>query len=120
MKKLILICALFTIYFGSFAQTDSVRNKKGTNNYQKQNNENKNCTVKMENGKMIMTVDEKTVVIDKQMTMKNGTIVMMDGTVKTKDGKTMQLKDGECIDMSGKMIVVKNSQIQKNYNSTDK
>lgn len=126
MKKLILVCAFATIYLGSFAQNDSTRNKmnydkdnkndnqkKNTDNqYQKNDNTNKNCAYKMENGKIMMIVDGKTVVMDKEMTTKNGTIVMMDGTVKMKDGKTMKMKEGDCMDMSGKMIVVKNSQIK--------
>ena len=37
----------------------------------------------------------------------------MDGTVKMKDGKAIQMKEGDCMDMTGKMILVKNSQIKK-------
>ncbi len=45
--------------------------------------------------------------MDKNMTMKNGTMVMMDGSVKMKDGATMQMKDSDCIDMNGKMMLPK-------------
>lgn len=164
MKKLILVCALTTIYLGSFAQTDSTRkktdydmnknqdnkqnnnqnnnqdnkqnnnqnnnqdnklnnnqnnnqdnkqNKNTSKEYQKNDNTNKDCTVKMENGKMMMVVDGKTVVMDKQMTTKNGAVVMMDGTVKRKDGKTTKMRNGDCMDMSDKIIVVKNNQIKE-------
>ena len=145
MKKLILVCALATIYLGLFAQTDSTRKKtdydmnKNNNNqtnnqnnnqdnkqnkntskeYQKNDNTNTNCNIKMENGKILMLVDGKTVVMDKEMTTKNGAVVMMDGTVKRKDGKTIKMKNGECMDMSDKIIVVKNSQITEgNTNGT--
>ena len=39
-------------------------------------------------------------------------IVQLHLTVKMKGGKTMKMKEGDCMDMSGKMIVVKNSQIK--------
>jgi len=127
MKKLILVCAFTAIYFGSFAQKDSTRNKTnyGIDNKndnqkkstykqdQKNDNTNKNCAMTMTNGKMMMVVDGKTVIMDKEMTTKNGTVVMMDGTVKMKGGKTMKMKEGDCMDMSGKMIMVKNNQIKE-------
>lgn len=107
MKKKILVCAFASIYMSSFAQNNTSQEHK------KNDNTNKNCAMKMENGKMMMTMDEKTVIMDKEMTLKNGTVIMMDGTVKMKDGKAIQLKEGDCMDMTGKMILVKNSQIKK-------
>ena len=133
MKKLILVCALTIIYLGSFAQIDSTRknadydmnknknnnqdnkqNKNSSKEYQKNDNTNKDCAMTMANGKMMMVVDGKTVVMEKQMTTKNGSVVMMDGTVKTKDGITTKMKNGDCMDMSDKMIVVKNTQVKEN------
>ena len=35
--------------------------------------------------------------------MGNGTTVMTDGMCKMKDGKTMQMKEGDMMDMNGKM-----------------
>ena len=127
MKKNILVCALISTCMASFAQTnsthiktDSDKDKKYHNDqkkntdkeYQNTDKKNKACAMTMTSGKMMMVVDGKTVVMDKEMTMKNGTIVMMDGTVKTKGGQTMKMKESDCIDMSGKMIVVKNSQVK--------
>ena len=37
------------------------------------------------------------------MTMKNGTKCMTNGECKMKDGKKMMLKEGDCMEMSGKM-----------------
>jgi hypothetical protein len=51
-----------------------------------------------------MMQDGKMMAMDKDMTMKNGTMVMADGKVKMKSGKTMMLKDGYCVDMNGKVI----------------
>lgn len=57
----------------------------------------------MDGGKMMMMKDGKSMAMDKDMTMKNGTLVKMDGNVTMKDGKTMMMKDGDMIYMSGKM-----------------
>jgi hypothetical protein len=59
---------------------------------------------KLENGKMMCTKEGKTKPMEKSIRLKNGTVVMTDGTLKSKDGKTTQLKDGECVDMKGDMI----------------
>ncbi len=45
--------------------------------------------------------------MDKDMTMKNGTMVMTDGSVKMKNGKKMMMKDGQCVYMDGKMGMMK-------------
>lgn len=129
MKKVFLVCAMITMYLGSFAQNDSVGNKQGmdhnkSNDMQQNNgihneginnnnNINSDCAVKMESGKVLMTIDGKTAVLDKEMTLKNGTVVMKDGKLKMKEGKVVQLNEGDCIDNSGNMVVVKNSQIKK-------
>jgi hypothetical protein len=59
--------------------------------------------VMMKDGKMMEVKDGKTMPMDKEMTMSDGTKVMEDGTVMTKDGKKMMMKDGEHMSMDGKM-----------------
>jgi len=46
--------------------------------------------------------------MDKDMTLSNGTKVMMDGTMKSKDGKTMMMKEGDIMYMNGEMTHMKN------------
>ncbi len=36
------------------------------------------------------------------MTLKNGTIVKPDGSYQLKNGKQLHLRDGQCMDMSGR------------------
>ena len=62
----------------------------------------KDC-IMMEDGKMMTMMDSKTVAMDKDMTLVNGTTVMTHGTMKMKGGKTMMMKDGDCVYMDGKM-----------------
>jgi hypothetical protein len=109
MKKIISGCIMF-MSLGSIAQTQSPEH---ANDRKDQNRKESPCAFTMANGKMMMIVDGKTVVMDKEMTTRNGAIVRIDGTVKTGD-KTVKMKNGDCMDMSGKMIWVKNEQIKEN------
>lgn len=63
----------------------------------------KDCMM-MKDGKMYVTKDGKTTVVEKDMTMKNGTVCSANGMCTTKDGKKIALKNGECMDMEGQMI----------------
>ena len=60
--------------------------------------------VMMKDGKMMIMKDGKSMMMDKTMTMTNGTKVMADGKVMMADGKTAMMKDGEMISMEGKMM----------------
>ncbi len=57
----------------------------------------------MKEGKMVCMKDGKTMPMDKAMTMKNGTTCMTNGECTMKDGKKMMMKEGDCMDMNGKM-----------------
>lgn len=62
----------------------------------------KDCCM-MKDGKMMVIKDGKTMPMEKNMTMKNGTKCMTNGECKMKDGTKMMMKNGDCMDMSGKM-----------------
>lgn len=66
----------------------------------------KNCMM-MKDGKMMQSMDGKTMMMEKTVTLANGTMVMTDGMVKMKDGKSMKLKEGECIDENGMITKMK-------------
>jgi len=59
--------------------------------------------VMMMDGKMKMVKDGKEMPMEKEMTMGNGTKVMADGMCTKKDGTTMTMKNGDMMDMDGKM-----------------
>ncbi len=62
----------------------------------------KDCCM-MKDGKMMVMKNGKTMPMDKDMTMKNGTKCMTTGECTMKNGKKMMMKEGDCIEMSGKM-----------------
>jgi hypothetical protein len=121
MKKIVLLGAMTFACIGVFAQTEttSPKNKKNdgqttydnkqSNGQPKTKSTSKNCSYIMENGKVMKYANGKKVTMEKDMTLKNGTVLMTDGTMKMKDGKTTKMKEGECMDTSGKMMSDKKS-----------
>lgn len=59
--------------------------------------------VMMMGGQMKMVKDGKEMPMENEMTMGNGTKVMADGMCTKKDGTTMKMKNGDMMDMDGKM-----------------
>ncbi len=66
----------------------------------------KECCM-MKDGKMMVMKGGKTMPMQKDMVMKNGTKCTTNGECIMKDGKKMMMKDGDCMEMSGKMCTDK-------------
>ena len=116
MKKLILVFVIIVITASAHAQAGSVNrimSPRNIYNSQNQNLQNKPIEkshpdgVMMQNGKMVKLQNGKMTNLDNDMTMSNGTKVMSDGTYIKKDGTKMMLKEGQHIDMQGKIIFIK-------------
>lgn len=114
MKNLILAGALTAMYFGGFAQDTTMQKKSDYQQNQgtQQHKSDKACAFTLKNGKVMKMENGKSVPLDKTMTLANGNTIMTDGTVKMKDGTTMKLTEGQCLNMSGKMI--KNTEMKEN------
>jgi hypothetical protein len=103
MKKTIKILSailLFTfltagITFGQNTNTGKMHEKKHESGMVQK--------VKMKDGKMMMKKDKDWVSMDRDMTLGDGTTVMTNGTVKMKDGSTVKLMEGDCVDEDGKI-----------------
>jgi hypothetical protein len=97
-------------------QQDQNKNYQEDRNTGKQNwstdTANKDCTVMMQNGKVMAKKDGKSMLLEKDMTLNNGTVVRKDGTVKTNTGETFRMKDGDCVSKSGKMYMTKNPSVK--------
>jgi hypothetical protein len=60
--------------------------------------------IKMQDGKMVRFHDGKEIGgMDRETTLHNGSKVTMKGKLRTKDGKEMQLQEGQMVMMDGKM-----------------
>ena len=56
----------------------------------------------MKNGKMFHNMNGKEMMMQNQMTMRNGTVMNADGSFQLKNGKQRHLSNGQCMDMNGK------------------
>ncbi|MEP7252966.1 MAG: DUF6799 domain-containing protein [Ginsengibacter sp.] len=65
----------------------------------------------MKKGKMIAIKNGQTKLLDKNITLSNGSIVMANGTVKMKDGKTKVLKEGDYISVDGKTGIIRHGKV---------
>ena len=130
MNKILLTLTAIAITACSYAQVDSAQNKmnppqnnrnddgmiqnRDLNNNQIQNEQRNQADmshpdgVMMQDGKMIIVKDGRMVTLKNDMTMDNGMIVMSNGSYMKKGGTKMMFKEGEHMDMSGKMIPMKN------------
>ena len=72
----------------------------------------KDCCM-MKDGKMMVMKNGKTMPMEKDMVMTNGTTCMTNGECIMKDGKKMQMKNGDCMEMSGKMCTNKMKMMDK-------
>jgi hypothetical protein len=57
----------------------------------------------MQGGKMMDMKDGKTMPMEHNMTMMNGTTCLTNGECTMKDGKKIMMKEGDCMDMNGMM-----------------
>ena len=103
MKKIFVFLFISLLGTGAFAQNDKKIDKMDK---MKSEKTMKDC-VMMKDGKMMVMKNGKTMEMDKDMAMSNGTMVMKDGTVKMKDGKTMMMKNGDHMYMNGKIDKMK-------------
>ncbi len=95
-------CLGFALCQPAFAQTD----KKGEPSQaagQEAHIERQNDHITVGGGKVMVVKDDKSEVLDKEMTLTNGMKVMPNGMVMMKDGKTMKLREDDIIMMDGKV-----------------
>src|SRR3954471_2410505 len=79
----------------------------------------KKYCAKKKDGKI--TVMHEGSALKSDATLDNGTMVKTDGTVIKKDGSKVMLKEGECVNMEGKIVMEKSKNMDKNmYKNTDK
>ena len=103
------LLAAFFCTAATFAQDTSTANHKMHSGKMKMM---KDC-VMMEDGKMMVMKGGKTMAMEQDMTMTNGTVVMSDGSLKMQDGTTKKLNNGDCVYMDGKVVNAKKGMHKK-------
>jgi hypothetical protein len=112
MKKLILIAFSTVFTINIIAENASIIFNENVNI----EGRNKYCA-EVKDGKLTMMHQEKVMVAE--VTLENGTRITPDANVIKKDGTKMTLKAGECVDMEGNMVElkdkIKKEESDKNY-----
>lgn len=109
MKKILVLFIATSLSYGAFAQATSNKNQDKMMTESK-DMMNKNF-VMMKDDKMMVCKNGETMPMTKEIKLKNSTTVMPDGSVKTKEGKTIQMKNGEAMDMKGNMTWMKDDKM---------
>ncbi len=102
MKILSLLIIAFAISFTASAQNsmDTTHHTR-THHYTKTNMNHERYVMK--NGKLMSDMNGTKTDVTNDVTLSNGTTITTDGKVTWKNGKTETLKNGEMVDMNGKI-----------------
>ncbi len=125
IKNMLLAMMIFLISSVTYAQMNqqnnsqnqNVKNKSPQSKSYSQNSDvhNKPDGYMMHNGSMVKIVNGKITPMEEDVTLSNGTMIMKNGSCMKKNGNQTMLKEGEHIDMTGKMIPMHTS---NNYNKS--
>jgi len=122
MKKLILVFVAVAITAGAYAQPDSLNRKMNLQDNRQYQNVQNNPVDKsladgyvMQNGKIMQVKNGQTTLLERDITMSNGTKITGDGTCIKKDGSKMKFKEGQHMDMSGNMGPLKTNKDKNMY-----
>lgn len=117
MKKILVLSTALFLSCASFAQNDSTINRKKQKSASSQTMElQKTDGVMMKNGSMMTVKKGKMSGMTSDLVCKNGTTVTTKGVISRKDGSQEVLKEGECFDACGKIMIVNNSKTTSDRN----
>jgi len=106
MKKILCLFAIVCLgKLASAQSTDSTKQatQQDTTTASKGMDEtNKDTYITVQGGNVMEVKDNKVMKLEKDKTLKDGTVVMTDGTVKSTDGTTRKLKEGERVYYDGR------------------
>jgi len=102
MKKLFIAIIAVAFSTVALAQTPEKKADAKPAASEKKTTDNTHC-YSMKDGAMMHCMGTTAEPMKKDVTLKNGTTVSTKGVVVMKDGKKAMLKNGECIDVNGKI-----------------
>ena len=82
--------------------TDTLPPAKDTSINKGVSEDSKAAYITVQGGNVMEVKDNKVSKLEKDKTLKDGTVILTDGTVKATDGTTRKLKEGERIYVDGK------------------
>lgn len=96
MKKILLTFAAILLTCGVFAQTESKNNKPASHRHPN--------GYMIKDGRLMQVKDGNIMLIEKDITLSNGTILMADGNYTVKGKSKAKLNDDEYIDPNGNLV----------------
>lgn len=106
MKKTLLVITTMIMSIGAYAQTEQ-QPPVGSDTTQWQTSTRKYPDgFLMKNGKVMHIKNQKMIVLKNDTTLANGTQVMRDGNYIKQGGTKVMLKEGQHLDLTGKMILI--------------
>ena len=100
MKKMLLTIAAILLTCGAFAQTDTQSKTPDQTTKPVKSHRHANGYI-MKDGRMMQVKDGNLMLIEKDITLSNGTVIMADGNYMEKGKPKTILRDGEHVDMDG-------------------
>lgn len=115
MKKILLSIATIIITAGAYAQSVSesaYKTEKHSENKYYSGSENRNPPdgFMLHDGNLVMVKSGKITQVEYDTTLSNGTVIMRDGHYMKKDESKVMFKEGEHMDMSGKITSINSSE----------
>jgi len=113
MKKIILMLVVCALNFGAFAQSPYGTGSASSDSVRSSSLNDPDGFIKKD-GKVMMVNGGQYTILKKDVTLSDGTVVKTNGSYKTKDGTKMELREGDHLDLNGKL-----STLQINNNTND-
>ncbi|MCC5931413.1 MAG: hypothetical protein JJU28_19350 [Cyclobacteriaceae bacterium] len=107
MNKLSLAIATIMISVGANAQSDSINVKMNWHDNETVDFKSIQEGYMFHNGEMLVVKDGIATPMENIITLNNGIMILCDGTCIKEDGTTFLFKEGEYMDMTGKMMTKK-------------
>ena len=108
MNKINLILLILAISFSVYGQSSYGTGRQNSDSIGSTSLNVPDGFVKKD-GKTVMVKDGKFTTLKKDMTLSDGTVVMTNGSFKTNNGTATELKDGDHLDLNGKLTTLNNS-----------
>jgi hypothetical protein len=111
MKKIILLMTALVISMGTYAQSDpNLPINSDTTGHQKSEKHRDGYTMK--GGQMMCVKDQKMTLLKNDTTLTNGTLVMANGDYVRKGETRQMFKEGQHMDLTGRMVPMTKSNDQ--------
>jgi len=110
MKRINLLMLVIVLNIGVYAQGTYGSGKTNSDSISSTGLNIPDGFIK-KNGKTVMVIEGKFSTLKKDLTLSDGTVIKTNGSFKSNDGTETDLKEGDHLDLNGKLTTMDNSKI---------